>query len=248
MVESTLHASMGDGAGFAREEHRIVKRVYTAVMEQRLPPGTKLSEANLCEAFGLGRLKVRRALLLLASQGIVDLHSNRGAFVAQPDRKDARDVFDARLALEPSIVRQVAECVDARDLGALERHIRLEQKAREEGDRREVIRLSGEFHVRLAAATGNAVMTRIVRELVTRTSLIIGLFGMLGVASCEEHEHRNILNAVSNHDANGADALIRAHLAAIEADLDLSEKRFGQPDLIEILSKAHEPTECGRIE
>jgi DNA-binding GntR family transcriptional regulator len=111
-----------------------------------------------------------------------------------------------------------------------------------------VIRLSGEFHVRLAAATGNAVVIRIVRELVTRTSLISGLFGMLGVASCKEHEHRNILNAVSDHDANGADALVRAHLAAIEADLDLSAKRSGQPDLIEILSKAQEPTECGRTE
>ena len=206
-------------------------------MEQWLPPGTKLSEPKLCEAFGVGRLRVRRALLLLASQGIVDLHSNRGAFVARPNRKEARDVFDARLALEPSVVSQVAAGADAADLAALDRHVELEQQAHKARNRRELIRLSGEFHVKLAGVTGNTVLTRMVRELVTRTSLIIGLFGMSGVSSCEEHEHLEILTAVHNRDGDTAGALIRAHLAHIEADLCLSASESGKPDLVEILSK-----------
>ena len=46
-------------------EHDIVERVVAAVMEQRLRPGIKLSEAKLCESFGVGRMRIRRALLLL---------------------------------------------------------------------------------------------------------------------------------------------------------------------------------------
>lgn len=216
-------------------EQQIVERIYEAVMEQRLAPRTKLSESLLCETFGVGRMRVRRALLLLANQGIVDLHSNRGAFVASPGGKEARDVFDARLALEPSIVRQVARYSSPTDLQALERHIALEEQARSDRNRRAAIRLSGEFHVRLAAATGNAVMTRMLRELVTRTSLIIGLFGTSGISNCAEHEHADILDALRRRDAEGAEALIRTHLAHIEADLDLTATVAGQPDLVSIL-------------
>lgn len=216
-------------------EQQIVERIYEAVMEQRLAPRTKLSESMLCDTFGVGRMRVRRALLLLASQGIVDLHSNRGAFIASPDAKEARDVFDARLALEPSIVRQVASRASATDLEALEQHITCEETARRGRNRREAIRLSGEFHVRLAAATGNAVLTRMLRELVTRTSLIIGLFGSSGISNCAEQEHADILEALRNRDSDAAEKLIRTHLAHIEADLDLSATGSQQADLTKIL-------------
>ena len=179
-------------------------------------------------------MPVRRALLLLASQGIVDLHSNRGAFVSSPSRKEVRDVFDARLALEPSIVRQVAEHAEPSELGALERHIRQEQQAKDGRNRREAIRLSGEFHVKLAAATGNAVLIRMLRELVTRTSLIIGLFGTSDVSSCEECEHGCILDALRKRDGNAADTLIRTHLAHIEANLDLGAGGASEPNLTRI--------------
>ena len=71
------------------DENFIVERIYKAVMEQRLAPNTKLSEARLCETFGVGRMRVRRALLLLSSQGIIELQSNRGAYVACPDKSEA---------------------------------------------------------------------------------------------------------------------------------------------------------------
>ena len=235
MPESAeMNGSDAPEAG-APSEQLIVERIYAAVMEQRLPPRTKLSESMLCESFGVGRMRARRALLLLDSQGIVNLHSNRGAFVASPDRKEARDVFDARLALEPSIVREVARRASGADLEALERHIALEEQARTGRNRRESIRLSGEFHVRLAAATGNAVMTRMLRELVTRTSLIIGLFGTSGISNCAEHEHADILDTLRHRDGDRAEALIRAHLAHIEADLDLTATDKAEPDLISIL-------------
>jgi DNA-binding GntR family transcriptional regulator len=219
------------------DEHQIAERITTAVMEQRLPASTKLSEAKLCETFGVGRMRVRRALLLLASQGIVDLHSNRGAFVACPDRKEAHDVFSARLALETSIVRNVAANAAAADIEPLGEHIALEGEARAKRRRRDVIRLSGEFHVKLAQATGNAVLVRMVRELVTRTSLIIGLFANSGASSCKEDEHLGILKALRSRDSDRAEALIRDHLAHIEADLDLSAAEPEEMDIGRILAQ-----------
>src|SRR5690242_6313196 len=96
----------GNDSGDSASEDEIVRRIHAAVIEQRLLPGTKLSEAALCEAFGAGRARVRRSLLVLANREIVELHANRGAFVAQPTAKQARDVFDARRAIEPRIVHR----------------------------------------------------------------------------------------------------------------------------------------------
>ncbi len=231
MAESARQILAGSISGTAPDEHQIVDRITTAVMEQRLPASTKLSEAKLCEAFGVGRMRVRRALLLLASQGIVALQSNRGAFVACPSRKEAHDVFSARLAVEPSIVRDVAVNGVTADLKALAHHIDLEQEARAQRRRRDVIRLSGAFHLKLAQATGNAVLLRIMRELVAKTSLIIGLFATSGATSCKEDEHLGILDALRDRDPDRAEKLMRDHLSHIEADLDLSA---GEPEEMDI--------------
>lgn len=237
MKSEAKQARQDELANRAPEEHEIVERIHAAVMEQRLPPSTKLSESKLCEAFGVGRMRVRRALLLLASQGIVDLPSNRGAFVACPDRSEADDVFDARLALEPGMVRDIAKRATPEQVRALEAHVELEQRARNDRRRREIIRLSGEFHVKLASVTGNQVLTRMVRELVTRTSLIIGLFGNAGAPNCEPVEHLEILAAITERDGRKAERLARAHLEHIRSDLDLDVAVSHDPDIAQILSQ-----------
>jgi DNA-binding GntR family transcriptional regulator len=217
------------------DEQEIVNKIYTAVLEQRLPPNTKLSEPRLCESLGVSRMKVRRALLLLADQGIVHLRSNRGAFIACPTSKISKDIFGARLALEPSIAHQIVEIAGNKDFEKLEELIALEQTARERDKRSEAIRLSGEFHVQIASATSNAVLTKMVRELVTRTSLIVGMFGSTNTASCPEHEHPAILRALRKGEADKAAKLMRQHLEHIENSLDLSAGKSTQIDLNVIL-------------
>ena len=115
--------------------------------------------------------------MVLAGREIVELHANRGAFVARPTPEQARDIFDARRAIEPGIVRRAIARATERDLRRLEEHLQAETGAHGHRDRRHAIRLSGHFHVMLAEIAGNRVLERMVGELVTRTSLIIGMFG-----------------------------------------------------------------------
>jgi DNA-binding GntR family transcriptional regulator len=216
-------------------ENFIVDRIYAAVMEQRLAPKTKLSESKLCESFGVGRMRVRRALLLLADQGIVNLQSNRGAFIACPEPREAHEVFEARMLIEPGLIRSVAENITPSDLAYLKEHIAMEDVARNGSERTKIIRLSGEYHVKLAKVSGNAVLTKIIRELVTRTSLIVGLFGDADNSSCPDDEHANILKAIEAGDANLAENLCRRHLSHIQVGLDLSPAKSIQTDLTKIL-------------
>ncbi|WP_425101509.1 GntR family transcriptional regulator [Tropicibacter sp. S64] len=217
------------------DEHMIVDRIYSAVMRQTLAPMTKLSESTICDSFGVGRMKARRALLLLASQGIVELRSNRGAFVASPTQKDADEVFEARAHIEPSLIAQVSERIDAKGLAALTDHIEKEKAARRTDNRQEIIRLSGEFHVLIATVSGNGFLIRTLRELVTRTSLIVAMFGSGKSSCCREDEHEKILGAIQARNAERAAALAREHLDHIRMDLDFSRSHKTQPDLVKLL-------------
>jgi len=208
----------------ATPELGIVSRIVSAVMEHRLPPGTKLPENALCETFGASRARIRRALLMLAGRGVVILHSNRGAFVASPSPEEARNVFAARAAVEPTILRNVVGRIADSEVAELRTHVAREVGAAAAGQRHEAIRLSGSFHIRLADLGGNPLLARFVEELVARTSLIIGLFGSPGISSCSETEHGALIKAIAARDADQAADLMLRHLAHIEAELRLNDK------------------------
>ena len=224
----------GDSYTSSPEEQIVVDSIYRAVMEQRIAPKTKLSEAKLCETFGVGRMRVRRALLLLASQRIVDLKSNRGAFIAGLNPKEANDVFTSRMLIEPQLVNGLCIATQSPDVSMLEEHIKLEHAARTNSDRSHIIRLSGEFHVKLASISENSVLTRIIRELVTKTSLIVGLLGDSGHSSCPDGDHANILAAIKKGEPKLTEKLVFEHLQHIHSGLDLSKSKPLKSDLAKV--------------
>lgn len=218
-------------------EEEIVDRIFEAVVEQRLPPGTKLSESALCEAFGVGRMRIRRSLLLLASREVVELLPNRGAFVASPTATQAREIFEARLALEPTITRMAVERASPADIDKLRQHLEMEHEAHRAGRRHDAIRLSGQFHTLMAQIAGNAVMLRMVKELVTRTSLIIGIYGAAGMTNCRDDDHACIVDAFLTADEDKAAETMAAHLRHIQAHLDLTTQPGPQIDLMQVFHR-----------
>ena len=199
----------------------IVERIVAAVMQQKLAAGAKLPEAALCDAFDCSRTQIRRILVVLAERGVVMLHANRGAFVASPNAVEAREVFEARRAIERSMVTSAAERIDATTLAELRANARADGAAEGRGD--ESIRLSGQFHLRLAETAGNLVMVKFLEELVARTSLIIGLYGSRSVRSCSEAEHEALIDALAARDGPRAAELMERHLRHIERLLDFRD-------------------------
>lgn len=221
----------------ALDEEDIVERIFEAVVEQRLPPGTKLSEAALCEAFGVGRMRVRRSLLLLASREVVVLQANRGAFVASPTADQAREVFEARLMVEPDLARLAALRATAQDIDMLRKHLDLEEEALARNQRREAIRLSGQFHILIAQVAKNSVALRMVKEMVARSSLIIGIYGSPGATNCRDQEHDDILAAIQGRDSAAATKLMEQHLEHIQGHLRLDYASQAAIDVTSILGK-----------
>ena len=216
-------------------EASIVGHILDAIAEHRLKAGMKLGEQALSDIFSCSRAHVRRALLILAAQTVVELKENRGAFVATPTPQEARNVFQARRAIEKTIVRNVARLAGKRDIARLKRHAEREARARSSGERREAIRLSGQFHLILAEIGGNDVLEKILKELVLRSSLIIGLYANASAPACEGDDHHALVEALAEGEGGQAADLMDAHLRQIESVLSFNEETE-VPDLRAILA------------
>lgn len=197
----------------------IYERIYIAILEHRLHPGTKLGEDRLAKIFNVSRARVREVLSRLAHEQIVELYPQRGAFVAKPTPQQAMDVFEARRLIEPAVLKRLVALLTPDKVARLRQHQELELDARRRDDRRAVVRLSGEFHVLLAELAGNSALSRSLRELSSLTCLIILLYDAPTAISCRADEHSDIIEAIARRDVAKAEKLMLTHLGHIERSL-----------------------------
>ena len=208
----------------------IYERIYAAILEHRLQPGTKLGEERMADIFGVGRARIREVLARLAHEQIVELFPQRGAYVAKPTIEQARDVFEARRLIEPAVLRRLVDTLTPEKVARLRQHNEFEADAHRRNDKRAVIRLSGEFHTLVAELAGNSSLARSMRELCMLTCLTIFLYDAPTAQSCRNDEHQKIVDAVAKKDRARAEKLMLDHLDHIEGSLKLDNSN-GEADL-----------------
>ena len=201
----------------------IVIQLTEAVHEHRVQPGMKLSEDEVGDIYGAGRTVVRKALQTMAHSGLVTIERNRGAFVSRPSVKEAREVFEARALLEPRTARAAAERATEAHIDALKAHIEQEHAAIASGEAGRALKLSGVFHVEIAQIADQATIEAFIRQLVSRSSLVIALYWRRRNALCESHAHHALLDALQRHDADAAEDLMNGHLIDLVSQLDLCD-------------------------
>lgn len=205
-------------------EQPVYDAVFAAVLDQRLAPGTRLTEASLTEIFGVSRTIVRMALLRLAHDHIVALKPNHGASVASPSPDETRAVFEARRVIECATLPMVLARAAPRQLDSLRALVRQEDGAFDAGETKSWIRLSGEFHRRLMAIARNPVILHYAHELVNQSLLMTALYMPPGQAACMADEHLALIDAIAARDERRAVRLMHAHLEACEARLALDRR------------------------
>lgn len=202
------------------EIRRIMAALTDAIVEHRLPPGARLTEAKLVEVLGANRNHVRAALQKLAAESkVVDLIPNRGAFVAMPSAEEARQVFSARLVLERAIVELVISRMNGVNRHRLEMQLERERKAMASHDRQLMIRESGNFHRVLGQLSGNHILTELNETLIVRSSLIIALYQETPNVRCSIGEHESVMEALLAEDRDGALRLMEEHMEDIQKHL-----------------------------
>jgi DNA-binding GntR family transcriptional regulator len=214
-------------AASGQSAQRVYDALFDAVMSRRLAPGTRLGEMLLCEAFEVSRTVVRQALHRLAELRIVEIVPHKGASVAAPGPDETREVFAARRVIEAAIVRAAAPRIGTRELARLRERLQAEHDALQRHDQARWAHLAGGFHLALAELAGNRELLRMLTELMSRCSLIVALYEAPGAASCEHDEHEALIERLALQDAEGAVALMDAHLLGLESRLQVTPAHGG---------------------
>lgn len=218
--------------------------LLAAILDHRLSPGARLPEDELGAIFGVSRTIVRSALQALAHDRVVSIERNRSARVAEPSADEARQVFEARSLIEPRLAASAAALASASDAALLRRHIREERKALSAGNSGRAIALSGQFHLAIAEIARQPILAGFVRELVSRSSLIIALYWRRADAICERHAHAELVAAIAANEKKRASDLMLSHLVDLLSGLDLRPRRPEQAKLSDLLAR-HRAVQTG---
>jgi DNA-binding GntR family transcriptional regulator len=166
----------------------------------------------------------------LAYERVVTLMHNRGAMVSKPSVREAREVFAARRVIEAHLVETFIKSATRKDIKRLQEHLGREEQAWRDGDRRAIIKLSGEFHLLLAEAAGNGILLALLRDLVSRSSLIIAVYQSPGAPPCPPDAHRELTATLERRERHAVKLMIQ-HLDHVCDDLMLEERRDSGVDL-----------------
>lgn len=204
---------------------QIAEKIWLSIAERRLRPGVRLKETELAEVFGVSRAKVRQVLAILEREGLVSSEVNKGAFVAEPSVEDARDIFHVRCTVEQRVLERLIDRLNEQNLNEISQHIERERAANAENDQRAIIKLSGGFHLLLAEMAEAAFLTGMMRDLISRSSLITAAFRDSDKFNCGPDEHEEILVHLRSGDLQKAKLAMAHHLEHVEKELRLSGER-----------------------
>lgn len=229
------------------QRRKLYQEVYERLLERirrrEILPGEHLpSERELMDHYGVGRSAVREAMLALARAGIVEVSHGERARVVLPtaeslvaqvaagaqhllrmDPASIEHLKEVREFLEAGIARIAAQRADAAALArldeALAAHHRLaDERGRLAGDPTSFVDGDREFHVAIAAMTGNPVFPAIVDAMFRWLS---GHYRALvrapGAESLTLREHDDIRDAIARGDPQAAEDAMRRHLARANA-------------------------------
>ncbi|WP_448651578.1 GntR family transcriptional regulator [Pseudomonas fluorescens] len=197
----------------------IYPRLFDAILEQRIAPSSRFTEEGLGETFGVSRSVIRRVLAKLSHQQVIILRPNRRAQVAAPDAQQTQQILEARRLTEITVVQLACAQAVPTQIRQLRELIARERDCIERDQRGPAIRLSGEFHLQLAAMARNAPLAQFLNSLVPLTSLIIAQYEAQACTYCAWQEHVAIVDAVEQRDVSSAIRLMTQHLDHLEAKL-----------------------------
>ncbi|MCJ7956495.1 GntR family transcriptional regulator [Pseudomonas sp. HT11] len=197
----------------------IYPRLFDAILEQRIAPASRFTEEGLGETFGVSRSVIRRVLAKLSHQQVIILRPNQRAQVAAPDAQQTRQILEARRMTEVTVVQLACAQATPTHIRQLRELIAGERDCIDRDQRATAIRLSGEFHLQLAAMAHNAPLAQFLNSLVPLTSLIIAQYEAHACTYCAWQEHVAIVDALEQRDVNRAIGLMTQHLDHLEAKL-----------------------------
>ncbi|MBL1065259.1 FadR/GntR family transcriptional regulator [Streptomyces sp. 7-21] len=209
-----------------------IEAIKQMIVDGELRPGDRLPrESDLAERLGLSRNSLREAVRALSLIHVLDVRRGDGTYVTSLEpsllmdaigfvvdfHRDSTvlDFLEARRLLEPAVTELAATRMPSADIEAL---AALLDSLGERPTVEELVENDLEFHRRIAAGSGNAVLASLVEGLSGRTQRARTWRGLTQQGAVERTlaEHRAILRALARRQSDVARAAAAVHIAGVE--------------------------------
>jgi len=169
------------------------QKVCGMIADGKLKIGQRLKEADLCRSLGISRTPVRDALKTLQSEGIVEIIPNKGAFVAEPDLKEIKDMFEMMSLLEGYSAGIVArEKLTEENLETLEEMHRDLKSSYQQNNLEKCSEINISFHKYLAELSNNKHLSEMILKLQYKNYIY---------RSCHLYWHNRLDKSLKEHEA-----------------------------------------------
>jgi GntR family transcriptional regulator of gluconate operon len=195
---------------------RVVAALRRAIVIGELVPGSHLKEPLLAQRFGVSRLPIREAIAQLDREGLVRIEPRRGAFVIGVTEQDISDIYECRMMLEKAAIRRTALRIGEQTLADLEALVRQMEVATATTQPQLLASSDMSFHRMLVTTSGNRALVNTWEPVAPLIETILGIsdttiFSSPGLPGAVQG-HRDIMQALADHDVTAAEAILEVHL------------------------------------
>ena len=193
----------------------VAEQLRQRIFRRELEPGSWIDELKIAEEFGISRTPLREALKVLAAEGLVELVPGKGSRVVSLTDEDADALFPVMALLEGRCAHEATLRASDEQLAELHQlHERLEMHAAV-NDIDGYYRANHAFHSKVQALAANRWLDRVTGDLRRFLRLLRGRqLNLPGRIDASINEHRVLIDAIGQRDAERAGRAMHDHLMA----------------------------------
>lgn len=195
------------------------------IINGTLAPGQKIIQEKLATKLGISRTPLRVALHMLEAENLIEPKNKTGFKVKEIDNKEVMEIFDCRIALESTAAGLLAKRIGGKDAEKLKSFfLSFENKGFQNGND-SYKKTDTQFHNFIVEKCGNRYIDKLFKQgnLITYIERI----GLIRPPEATLQDHMDIINAIINHDSEGAERAMKAHLTKSKEVIE--EKLINEP-------------------
>jgi DNA-binding GntR family transcriptional regulator len=202
----------------------VATEIRRLILDGTLQPGERLIEDRLAEKLGVSRNPVREAIRILEAEGFLEVAARRGSTVATLSGKQAADLFDVRLALEPLGARLAARSPSVAGIERMKQIMAQVQSNPVSQGLDMLSDLHSELHSIVFEMTENAYLIAIALPMVKRGQWLLRQNARLENPTAWA-EHYGLIAAIEDGDEELAEAQARNHVLSVRHEIT---RRFAE--------------------
>jgi DNA-binding GntR family transcriptional regulator len=189
------------------------------ILNGAMPGGSPVRQDSVADELGVSKIPLREALTRLEQDGLVVSFPNRGFIVRSMSAEEAEEVFELRLKLEPDAAARACLKVDKADQEAALAALEAMEQETSPGQLENVV-LNRKFHLALVRPGVGLVTGQFVERLNVLAERYVRMhLEPVGRDSRAHYEHRALLDAWLNRDADRVMMLNAAHISGTLEDI-----------------------------